>query len=309
MRSAPDDAMEVRNAAIGRGRGSKVAEGETMAAMRGKGVKAGDTTGRAVRLPPTPCRVCFRPCVFNKFSHFWPKKMLLFSSADGALQTPVFGQIAVAVSARSHLAQRKREVPLPHQDGANKVPAASGRMLLVCGHAGLLPAGSDVLSRRAALGAAAAALASRGQPAAASSRPAEAQAQPFSASASAERLLLDGSASLVDSSQEYDRARSLLYDTRSGSFLPPDPRRAACPRPHPFATCVPAQGSHRPLVSRTTTHHPPPTTHHAPPTTHCLLGATSPVRCAGGRPSSARRASPNPEPRTRARARTRCTPC
>ena len=28
---------------------------------------------RAVRLPPTPCRVCFRPCVFNKFSHFWQK--------------------------------------------------------------------------------------------------------------------------------------------------------------------------------------------------------------------------------------------
>ena len=24
-----------------------------------------------MRLPPTPCRVCFRPCVFNKFSHFW----------------------------------------------------------------------------------------------------------------------------------------------------------------------------------------------------------------------------------------------
>ena len=21
-----------------------------------------------MRLPPTPCRVCFRPCVFNKFS-------------------------------------------------------------------------------------------------------------------------------------------------------------------------------------------------------------------------------------------------
>ena len=95
-------------------------------------------------------------------------------------------------------------------------------MLLVCGHAGLLPAGSDVLSRRAALGAAAAALASRGQPAAAS-RPAE--AQPQFASASAERLLLDGSASIIDSSQEYDRARSVLYDTRSGSFLPPDPQR------------------------------------------------------------------------------------
>ena len=28
-----------------------------------------------MRLPPTPCRVCFRPCVFNKFSHFWQKKI------------------------------------------------------------------------------------------------------------------------------------------------------------------------------------------------------------------------------------------
>ena len=27
-----------------------------------------------MRLPPTPCRVCFRPCVFKiKFSHFWQK--------------------------------------------------------------------------------------------------------------------------------------------------------------------------------------------------------------------------------------------
>jgi hypothetical protein len=30
-----------------------------------------------VRLPPTPCRVCFRPCVFNKFSHFWQKFFFL----------------------------------------------------------------------------------------------------------------------------------------------------------------------------------------------------------------------------------------
>ena len=29
-----------------------------------------------MRLPPTPCRVYFRPCVFNKFSHFWKKKSL-----------------------------------------------------------------------------------------------------------------------------------------------------------------------------------------------------------------------------------------
>lgn len=97
-------------------------------------------------------------------------------------------------------------------------------MLLYYGQAaaGLLPAGSDALSRRTALGAAAAALTSRSQPAAAS-RPAE--AQPVGASASDQRLLLDSSASIVDSSQEYDRARSVLYDTRSGSFLPPEPRR------------------------------------------------------------------------------------
>ena len=29
--------------------------------------------GDRFNLPPTPCRVCFRPCVFNKFSHFWQK--------------------------------------------------------------------------------------------------------------------------------------------------------------------------------------------------------------------------------------------
>jgi len=34
------------------------------------GVYSPSLRSRAVRLPPTPCRVCFRPCVFNKFSHF-----------------------------------------------------------------------------------------------------------------------------------------------------------------------------------------------------------------------------------------------
>ena len=38
------------------------------------GVYSPSLRSRAVRLPPTPCRVCFRPCVFNKFSHFWQKK-------------------------------------------------------------------------------------------------------------------------------------------------------------------------------------------------------------------------------------------
>ena len=115
-----------------------------------------------------------------------------------------------------------RRAPAPR--AAPHKPGNQPSMLLYYGQAaaGLLPAGSDALSRRTALGAAAAALTSRSQPAAAS-RPAE--AQPVGASASDQRLLLDSSASIVDSSQEYDRARSVLYDTRSGSFLPPEPRR------------------------------------------------------------------------------------
>ena len=40
------------------------------------GVYSPSLRSRAVRLPPTPCRVCFRPCVFNKFSHFWQKRTL-----------------------------------------------------------------------------------------------------------------------------------------------------------------------------------------------------------------------------------------
>ena len=38
------------------------------------GVYSPSLRSRAVRLPPTPCRVCFRPCVFNKFSHFCQKR-------------------------------------------------------------------------------------------------------------------------------------------------------------------------------------------------------------------------------------------
>jgi hypothetical protein len=181
-------------------------------------------------------------------------------------------------------------------------------MLLVCGHAGLLPAGSDVLSRRAALGAAAAALASRGQPAAASSRPAEAQAQPFSASASAERLLLDGSASLVDSSQEYDRARSLLYDTRSGSFLPPDPRRRL-PTPPPL--CRLRASPRLSPAACSTHHHPLPTTHHALPTRRYVASALrrrEAEQCA----ALARTPNPNPNPSPNqvhaVLTLTRCTP-
>ena len=34
-----------------------------------------------MRLPPTPCRVCFRPYVFNKFSHFWQKNSLSWTGA------------------------------------------------------------------------------------------------------------------------------------------------------------------------------------------------------------------------------------
>ena len=34
-----------------------------------------------MRLPPTPCRVCFRPYFFNKFSHFWQKNSLSWTGA------------------------------------------------------------------------------------------------------------------------------------------------------------------------------------------------------------------------------------
>ena len=37
-----------------------------------------------MRLPPTPCRVCFRPCVFNTFSHFWQKLSNKVSRRSGA---------------------------------------------------------------------------------------------------------------------------------------------------------------------------------------------------------------------------------
>ena len=43
------------------------------------GVYSPSLRSRAVRLPPTPCRVCFRPCVFNKFSHFWQKERTRYS--------------------------------------------------------------------------------------------------------------------------------------------------------------------------------------------------------------------------------------
>ena len=107
-------------------------------------------------------------------------------------------------------------------------------MLLLCSQPSLLPVG---LNRRAALGAAAAALSSRGQPAAAS-RP----ALPAATLASNERLLLDVTANIVDSSQEYDRARSVLYDTRSGSFLPPEPRRFVGAALRRCEQCVAAAG-------------------------------------------------------------------
>ena len=46
-----------------------------------------------MRLPPTPCRVCFRPCVFNKFSHFWQK--LLAVREDGGVYSPSLRSRAV----------------------------------------------------------------------------------------------------------------------------------------------------------------------------------------------------------------------
>ena len=50
------------------------------------GVYSPSLRSRAVRLPPTPCRVCFRPCVFNKFSHFWQKKKMI----NSARHLPIF---------------------------------------------------------------------------------------------------------------------------------------------------------------------------------------------------------------------------
>jgi hypothetical protein len=38
------------------------------------GVYSPSLRSRAVRLPPIPCRVCFRPGVFNEFSHFWQER-------------------------------------------------------------------------------------------------------------------------------------------------------------------------------------------------------------------------------------------
>ena len=154
--------------------------------------------------------------------------------------------------------------------GHPRSPLALGLMLGLYGQAatGLLPAGFDALSRRTALGAAAAALTSQGRPAAAS-RPA--QAQPVGASASDQRLLLDGSANIVDSSQEYDTqgsnprlavARQACYSHVWASPWTGTTVRAACSTTHAAAASS--------LPSR---------------------GATSVRRCAGGRRSSARRSA------------------
>ena len=35
-----------------------------------------------MRLPPTPCHVCLRPCVFNKFSHFSGKQQNEIAEAE-----------------------------------------------------------------------------------------------------------------------------------------------------------------------------------------------------------------------------------
>ena len=52
------------------------------------GVYSPSLRSRAVRLPPTPCRVCFRPCVFNKFSHFWQKLAPIVPQAHAAEPPP-----------------------------------------------------------------------------------------------------------------------------------------------------------------------------------------------------------------------------
>ena len=82
---------------------------------------------RAVRLPPTPCRVCFRPCVFNKFSHFWQKPKCKFEVLICAfcfLCTQRFGTFTFSpsrgqagCSPRRHAARQTRPVhrPRPHR--------------------------------------------------------------------------------------------------------------------------------------------------------------------------------------------------
>ena len=68
---------------------------------------------RAVRLPPTPCRVCFRPCVFNKFSHFWRKTYtyaISYMSSKKQQRRAVSG--AAATRQRAHWDAGPEEVPL-----------------------------------------------------------------------------------------------------------------------------------------------------------------------------------------------------
>ena len=49
-----------------------------------------------MRLPPTPCRVCLTPCVFNKFSHLWQKKTFPRSSLALCLPGAFFYFLSVA---------------------------------------------------------------------------------------------------------------------------------------------------------------------------------------------------------------------
>ena len=96
-------------------------------------------------------------------------------------------------------------------------------MLVISHAAGLFPPATPDLTRRAVLGGAAAALTGAARPAKAAT-PSKGTVSSLGGSA-AENLLVDPTATLLDTSKEYDMTRSLLYDTHSGSFLPPVPQR------------------------------------------------------------------------------------
>ena len=67
-----------------------------------------------MRLPPTPCRVCFRPCVFNKFSHFWQKRFVSFfigTNAPDSLDRFAAGARGAHLSARRAVLERWSGAP------------------------------------------------------------------------------------------------------------------------------------------------------------------------------------------------------
>ena len=61
------------------------------------GVYSPSLRSRAVRLPPTPCRVCFRPRVFNKFSHFSKHYRCSFHCCPQLVVLRVLASVGMAV--------------------------------------------------------------------------------------------------------------------------------------------------------------------------------------------------------------------